>query len=244
MPTSLSSLVVLPLIVLVAALAWRAIPTRSQVGEKIFTPNELQEYDGRGGQPIYLAIIGDVFDVSSGEHFYARGQSYSHFAGCDASRAFASGESSGAGLTDDLSGLELEDLESIAQWHRFFINHHTYRKVGRVAGTFYLPNGEALAYFPWDRISTHRQHKEEIKKQYPGCNMRSAMGQGTTVWCTLKSGGIERTWVGVPRKLLTTGERSRCVCVPLSRASSPELAHYQGCDSRAESCTATSDDEI
>ena len=147
------------------------------MGEKIFTPTELQAHDGRGAQPIYLAIIGDVFDVSSGKRFYACGQSYSHFAGCDASRAFASGESSGAGLTDDLSGLELEDLESIAQWHRFFMDHDTYRKVGRVAGRFYLPNGEPLAHFPLDRISTHRQHKEEMKKQYPGCNMRSAMGQ-------------------------------------------------------------------
>lgn len=35
-----------------------------------FTLTELAEYDGKDGKPVYLAIRGQVFDVSEGRSFY------------------------------------------------------------------------------------------------------------------------------------------------------------------------------
>lgn len=43
-------------------------------GEKVFTPEELSEYDGKDGRPAYVAVDGVVYDVSDkalwagGEH--------------------------------------------------------------------------------------------------------------------------------------------------------------------------------
>jgi predicted heme/steroid binding protein len=32
-----------------------------------------RDYDGKGEQPIYIALKGDVFDVSSAKEFYGEG---------------------------------------------------------------------------------------------------------------------------------------------------------------------------
>lgn len=44
--------------------------------------------------PRYLAVTGEVFDVSKGSRFYGResGSEYSWFAGKDGARSFVSGE--------------------------------------------------------------------------------------------------------------------------------------------------------
>lgn len=34
------------------------------MAERIFTPEQLSEFDGRGGRPVYLAVDGTVYDVS------------------------------------------------------------------------------------------------------------------------------------------------------------------------------------
>jgi hypothetical protein len=54
---------------------------------------------------LLLAVLGEVFDVSQGARHYAPGRSYAFFTGRDASRAFATGDFSEAGLIDDLDGL-------------------------------------------------------------------------------------------------------------------------------------------
>ena len=60
--------------------------------EVLFTPDQLAAYNAEGeGRTIYLSILGDVFDVTAGAQHYAKGQAYHHFAGADASRAFATG---------------------------------------------------------------------------------------------------------------------------------------------------------
>ena len=78
---------------------------------------------------------------------------------------------------------------------------------------------------------------------------------GQRVWCTKKSGGIQRSWVGVPRKLFFPGRTERCACVKDTGASlfepnsndptyddgdlhNPNLKLYQSCanDPHATSC--------
>lgn len=57
------------------------------------------------------------------------------------------------------------------------------------------------------------------------------------------SGGVKRTWVGVPRKLQTLDENGklsvRCACVQLHELSKSELAHiieYDNCESSSTTC--------
>lgn len=62
--------------------------------------------------PVYLAVRGRVFDVTSGRNFYGPGGPYENFAGRDASRGLALGSFDEAMLTKDLKGPldKLEDL--------------------------------------------------------------------------------------------------------------------------------------
>lgn len=57
---------------------------------------------------------------------------------------------------------------------------------------------------------------------------------------SLSSGGVERDWAGVPRKLFFPGSSGvRCVCVedPLAAEEDPNLQKYEGCPLHADSCS-------
>ena len=58
----------------------------------MFTATELAQYDGDDpSKPVYLALMGKVFDVSAGAKYYGKGGSYAYFSGKDASRAYITG---------------------------------------------------------------------------------------------------------------------------------------------------------
>ena len=94
--------------------------------------------------------------------------------------------------------------------------------------------------------------KENEKKIFPPCNSEWSADKGQRVWCTQKSGGIQRSWVGVPRKLFFPGRTERCACVKDTGASlfdpnaqsnngdldNPHLKSYEACqsDPHATSC--------
>ena len=128
-------------------------------------------------------------------------------------------------------------------WHEFFMTHENYTRVGRVSGRYYDAEGGALELFPWERLKAEERRAEQRKRDYPGCNSRWTQATGSEVWCTAKSGGISRDWVGVPRLLVTaegTAQKERCACVQLERSQQPGsqalLRPYPGCDLDAERC--------
>ncbi|XP_046314454.1 neuferricin-like [Marmota monax] len=59
---------------------------------RLFIPEELARYRGRPGDPgLYLALLGRVYDVSSGQRHYEPGAHYSGFAGIsEAAHSFSS----------------------------------------------------------------------------------------------------------------------------------------------------------
>ena len=77
-----------------------AIALSRRRGPRVFTKAELSQYvdTGRG---LKVAICGQVFDVSKGAEFYAKGAGYGFFAGRDASLAFATGNFK-TNLTDNV----------------------------------------------------------------------------------------------------------------------------------------------
>jgi predicted heme/steroid binding protein len=52
------------------------------------TRSELAKFTGLDNGPIYLAVRGRIYDVSSGRAHYGPGQGYAGFSGRDASRSF------------------------------------------------------------------------------------------------------------------------------------------------------------
>jgi len=108
-------------------------------------------------------------------------------------------------------------------------------QVGRVVGNFYNEHGDAVHEFPWARLRANQEANEALKRRFPGCNSKWTQADGSTVWCTTKSGGIDRAWAGVPRLMKLEGAQ-RCVCVPPIRADSSELEQYEGCPPESERC--------
>ena len=94
--------------------------------------------------------------------------------------------------------------------------------------------------------------KETLKQIFPPCNSEWSAEKGQRVWCTKKSGGITRHWIGVPRRLFMPGQPERCACVKdsgdslfnpdsksddLGDLNNPHLKPYEQCpDVKANSC--------
>ncbi|KAK1754407.1 membrane-associated progesterone-binding protein 4 [Echria macrotheca] len=66
---------------------------KAKLGAPLYlTLEELSAFDGTDPEkPIYLAINGTIYDVSSNARTYGPGGSYHYFAGCDASRGYVTG---------------------------------------------------------------------------------------------------------------------------------------------------------
>ena len=95
-------------------------------------------------------------------------------------------------------------------------------------GFYYDENGEATA----NRHKVEelilkgylaQKEQQDMSKKYPRCNSQSGTKVRDRVWCSDKSGGVERGWTGVPRKFLDPtmgkGGRTRCACVQIEEAN-------------------------
>ena len=100
-----------------------------------------------GGRPLYLAVLGDVFDVSDGgDKYYGVDGGYHAFAGRDGSRAFITGCFDESGAVADVRGLSEEQMGALRRWRDFYADHKTYRYVGKLQ----LPDIPADAPLPND----------------------------------------------------------------------------------------------
>ncbi|XP_045154130.1 neudesin [Echinops telfairi] len=70
-------------------------------------------YQRTEDQPIYMAVKGVVFDVTSGKEFYGRGAPYNALTGKDSTRGVAKMSLDPADLTHDTAGLTAKELESL-----------------------------------------------------------------------------------------------------------------------------------
>lgn len=99
------------------------------------TISELSRYDGTNKRfPIYVAINGQVFDVSASPSVYGPSGPYHGVAGKDAARVFVTGcFRKPDEFTYDLRGLDEEEVSrDLKSWQEFFMNHKKYWHVGVV----------------------------------------------------------------------------------------------------------------
>ncbi len=142
-----------------------------------------------------------------------------------------------------------QELEGIWGWKEFFETHEVYTRVGLVVGRWYGAAGEPLEAFPRERLERLAAWQEERKKALPDCNSRWSQADGSEVWCSPNSGGIQREWAGLPRLYSEaldpratlpeggSGARELCVCAPSELANARRyLKPYHGCDAAAERC--------
>lgn len=111
-----------------------AVEEKEEIVLRDFTIEQLRDFDGKGEQPIYIALKGDIFDVSSAKEFYGEGSGYNCFAGRDATRAMAKLSFDEIDLSnsnvDDLGSFELGVLED---WYIKFKDFKCYPIMGRVS---------------------------------------------------------------------------------------------------------------
>nr|XP_033329836.1 neuferricin [Megalopta genalis] len=219
--------------------------SETNVGHKVFTQNELKKYinleDG-----LYISILGQVFDVTKGAKHYGPGASYHVFTGRDASLAFITGEFNDKGLTDDVSSLSLQQIKALNDWVNFYKNNYIYK--GKLSGRHYHEDGSPTeeSYNIKRMLKQAKEvefQEEHRKRMFPPCNIEWNPNSGTIVWCSKKSGGIARDWVGVPRMLFESpnSQQSRCACVNLDSKEYEEtkgmLREYVGCNELSIKCT-------
>jgi len=204
-------------------------------GGRLVTPEELRRHDGIQEPTLWLAILGEVFDVTKGERHYGAGGGYAGFVGVDGTRAFHTGHFNTAeGLTPDVSGLPDGALLALREWADFYARE--YARVGRLApGHYHDERGEPTdARVDFDaavaRARLDKARAAANDERFPACRARWSQSQGGEVWCDGNA--------GYPRKELTHvggKPRVRCACFP-DEGFSDARALYPGCASTARRC--------
>ncbi|KAL1487978.1 hypothetical protein ABEB36_015358 [Hypothenemus hampei] len=210
---------------------------------RYFTSEELATYNGVKSPFLYLAILGIVFNVTKGEKHYGLGQQYHFFVGKDASRNFITGNFNDQAKSDDVTGFSEQELRSLNNWFKFYLKE--YSKVGMLIGRYYDELGNLTPYGRQIKkliqaAEQKNQDMEREKLKFPPCNVEWDRERGSRVWCSNKSGGIDRAWVGKPRQYYESGSKNyRCACISDENLSMKNILQYPDCDSMAESCYVT-----
>ncbi|RZC73677.1 hypothetical protein C5167_049161 [Papaver somniferum] len=85
------------------------------------TLQQLKQFDGSdASKPIYVALKGKIFDVTTGKSFYGPGGSYCIFAGKDASRALAKMSKNDEDICASLDGLSEKEMGVLNDWEKKF----------------------------------------------------------------------------------------------------------------------------
>ncbi|KAI9582259.1 neuferricin homolog [Glossina fuscipes] len=210
----------------------------------LLTKEQLNEFNGVGGQPIYLALLGRVYDVTRGEKHYGPGCAYHFFAGRDASVAFITGEFKNyiEDEADNVLALKSPAILSLINWEKFYKSDYIY--IGKVIGRFYDESGHPTKYEHKFRAMAEEAefdkfNEQKLKDKYPDCNIEWSIEKGSHVWCTESSGGKERNWIGYPRKLYDNGnENFRCACVKKEYLDTKEvvITPYDNCERESQEC--------
>ncbi|KAL7544540.1 hypothetical protein ACHAWF_007918 [Thalassiosira exigua] len=109
---------------------------------RIITHDELALHTGKGGasaeNPIWLSILGKVYDVTTGEDYYGEEKgSYRFYAGRDASPCFSTGNNTPEGVDEKLEEWEDKKLMAVWEWGEFYEKHDTYTFLGVLGGSRY-----------------------------------------------------------------------------------------------------------
>lgn len=114
---------------------------------------------------IWLSIIGEVYDVTKGNEYYAQGSGYGVFAGRDASVAFMTGNFTPEEAEKSLDVLKNSELIGVVSWRDFYRDHEVYQFVGLLEDERYY-DAEGKPTQPMIELGKRikvAQQEEEVK---------------------------------------------------------------------------------
>jgi predicted heme/steroid binding protein len=97
--------------------------------------------DGDSEPELWLSILGEVYDVSSGAKFYGEGGPYGIFAGRDGSVPFITGTFTPEEALKGLDVLDSNQLNSLDNWRKSYEDNEKYPFVGLLEGRLYDKDG-------------------------------------------------------------------------------------------------------
>lgn len=214
-------------------------PLAEKYSGRVISGALLASHGAHSGDP-WVAVLGQVYDVTKGIRHYGNDGTYSFFAGRDGSRAYSTGQFDEQGLTDDVADLSPDQIGEIYHWINIF--GKKYRFVGRLEGRFFAADGRPRS--SWRqiedsllRLGETEANKKALRRKYPSCNSHYDGAAGKAeVWCSERSGGVTRDWVGYPRQLHLPGQNVRCACGNPVLLPDPKLKPYPDCPADATSC--------
>ena len=167
----------------------------SEAGTRLITANELAAHSYKGPlKPVWLAIMGRVYDVSKGKSYGEEG-GYNFFTGIDGTRAFVTGEFNEEGLVETIDGLTPLEVGEIDRWTKFYDTDYTF--VGKLIGRYYQRDGSPTA--AWQAYQAALGEEEKIKalqqeqaRQFPPCNSQWTQQKGGHVYCSEKRWALYR----------------------------------------------------
>lgn len=161
-------------------------------GVRLITKQELKKHGPNGPlSPIWLSILGQVYDVDKGkDNFYGPEGGYNFFAGRDGTRAFVSGNFTDDGLIEDIYDLSPKECQDLKNWARDTYDAE-YTFVGKLIGGFYNEHGEPTEmHHELERQVEKAKNLDVLRKeeeqQFPPCNSRWNAREGGWVYCGKK----------------------------------------------------------
>jgi predicted heme/steroid binding protein len=117
--------------------------TSAANGVRIVSKEELAgKVAGKDGDSeLWLSILGEVYDVSSGAKFYGEGGPYGIFAGRDGSVPFITGTFTPEEALKGLDVLDSNQLNSLDNWRKSYEDNEKYPFVGLLEGRLYDKDG-------------------------------------------------------------------------------------------------------
>ena len=160
-------------------------PAKKQV---LLTADELAKHDGSDPNiPVYIAILGRIYDVEKGRRHYEVGSGYNVFAGRDSTPSFVTGKFAREEATDDVKDLSPEEMMSVKEWLDFYRKDYTY--IGKLIGRYYDSEGNPTEALKEAKVAIKegqrlKKLQEAENKRFPGCNSRWSAEEGSVVWCS------------------------------------------------------------
>lgn len=193
-------------------------PEEEPEPQRDFTLDQLREFNGETKKKIYIALRGDVYDVTSSSDFYGPGAPYNCFAGRNATRAMAKLSFE----EEDLANPNVSDLgpferDTLDGWVQKFMHIKGYPIVGK------------LSYPPVDRTITREELHSCNGTQTPKSDRIDAeifVSLGGTVY-DVSYGGKEMYGVDGPYHALAGKDATKALATMSLKVEDIDVMNYE-----------------